>query len=61
MSYSISVTEDWHEKGLAAPQATEAQRRYEMKGRFHMQGGKNERDECKPVFLELSLAGNLVL
>jgi hypothetical protein len=61
MSYSISVTEDWHEKGLAAPQATEAQRRYEMKGRFQMQGGKNERDECKPGLLELSLAGNLVL
>jgi hypothetical protein len=36
-----------------------------MKGRFQMQGGKNwilpkERDECKPVLLGLSLAGNLV-
>ncbi len=35
-----------------------------MKGRFQMKGGKNwflsERDECKPVLLGLSLAGNLV-
>ena len=36
-----------------------------MNGRFQMQGGKNwmdfaERGEFKPVFLRLSLAGNLV-
>jgi hypothetical protein len=35
-----------------------------MNGRFQMQGGKKldfaERDECKPVLLGLSLAGNLV-
>jgi hypothetical protein len=34
-----------------------------MNGRFQMQGGKNwilESDECKPVLLGLSLAGNLV-
>jgi hypothetical protein len=35
-----------------------------MNGRFQMQGGKNwiltEIDQCKPVLLGLSLAGNLV-
>jgi hypothetical protein len=34
-----------------------------MNGRSQMQGGKKldfvERDECKPVLLRLSLAGNL--
>ena len=39
-------------------------RRYDMNGRFKMQGGKKldfaEIDQCKPVLLGLSLAGNLV-
>jgi hypothetical protein len=37
------------------------QRRYDMNGRFQMQGGKKldfaEIDQCKPVLLGLSLAG----
>ncbi len=36
------------------------QRPYDMNGRFQMQEGFTERDECKPVLLRLSLAGNLV-
>jgi hypothetical protein len=40
------------------------QRRYDMNGRFQMQGGKKqdfaEIDQCKHVLLGLSLAGNLV-
>jgi hypothetical protein len=40
-------------------------RRYDMNGIFQMQGGKNwilpkYVDQCKPVLLGLSLAGNLV-
>ncbi len=42
-----------------------AQRWYDTNGRFQMQGGKNwifrkEMNECKPVLLGLSFAGNLV-
>jgi hypothetical protein len=41
-----------------------SQRRYDMNGIFQMQGGKKldfaEIDQCKPVLLGLSLAGNLV-
>jgi hypothetical protein len=40
-----------------------SQSRHNMNGRSQMQGGKNricrKRDECKPVLLRLSLAGNL--
>jgi hypothetical protein len=54
------------ENNAAATSATGGvdQRRYDMNGRFQMQEGKNwilpKIDQCKPVLLGLSLAGNLV-